>query len=208
MRNTPAQRRTVEKTAALLSACEVLLLELPSEQITATMICERAGVTRTSMYHFFPSKVDVYDALAHRYHEALRERIVSSFPAGAQHDYGEAWHGVIAVYRRYFEEHPAAMVLLLGKRGVRQALYPNDEIDEVLARQVHALMISRTDLPQHADSLLPGPDLFRYMLDVLASLFSTSVRREGGISASAVDLAQRATKELLWSALASSKPDL
>lgn len=205
MRNTPAQRRTIEKTEAILSACEALLLEMPSEQITATMICDRAGVTRTSMYHFFPSKVEVYDALAARYYDELRARILESFNPSAESDYHLAWHGVASVYRSYFESNPAAMVLLLGKKGERQAIYPSEQTGEELARQVHELMTSRTNLGQRMQGPPPEPDFFQYVLDLLASLFSSSVRREGKISKSAADIAQQATMALLQSASKSDK---
>jgi len=59
MKTTPSQQRSIDRVSEILSAAEKLIQELPIDDITSTMIAKRAKVTRTSLYHFFPSKFDI-----------------------------------------------------------------------------------------------------------------------------------------------------
>jgi AcrR family transcriptional regulator len=57
--------------AALLEACEALLLEGPVEEVTLPAVARRAGVTKPTAYHHFPDN----DALLAGFLVHLRDRI-------------------------------------------------------------------------------------------------------------------------------------
>ena len=115
MRKEPSQKRSTSKVEDILHAAEELLLKVSLDELTTTMIAERAGVTRTSMYHFFPSKIDVLDALTERYHDQLRQRILTFFDPRERKDYQQAWVGVSSVYKAFFDETPAAAIVKRSK---------------------------------------------------------------------------------------------
>ncbi len=193
MRKEPSQKRSADKVEEILRAAEELLLEKPVEAITSTMIAERADVTRTSMYHFFPSKIDVLDALADRYYAQLRERVVSFFDPRKQEDYRQAWIGVSGVYKEFFEQTPAAAILLLGRKGAKQALFGGHESEEQLASDIGQLMTLHTNLPELTQGKPPAPDFFEFVLSLMTSLFSAGVRKEGLISQKTENEVRKAT---------------
>ena len=201
MRNSPSQKRSADKVDSILAAAEELILEHHIEDVTTKMIAERAGVTRTSMYHFFPSKIDVMDALSERYHDQLRQRIYLFFNPEKREDYHRAWIGVSDVYKQFFEESPAAAVLLLGANGAKQALFGDEASEERLANDVGQLMTRHTNLWDLAKGPPPEPDFFQFVLRMMTSLFSAGIRKEGKISEKTEKAVQKATIAYLDSAI-------
>ena len=193
MRNEPTQKRSTNKVDIILKAAEGLLLEKTIEEITTTMIAERAGVTRTSLYHFFPSKIDVFDALSERYHNQLRERILAFFDPRRREDYHQAWIGVSGVYKDYFEKTPSAAVLLLGRKDAKQAIFGDRQSEEQLATDISQLMARHTNLSELTQGQPPEPDFFQFVLRLMTSLFSAGVRKDGVISQKTEEEVRRAT---------------
>ena len=114
MRNTPGQKRSQEKIEEVLQVAEQLLYEMALEDITPTLIADRANVTRTSLYHFFPSKFDIYNELARRYYQDIEEKVVEFFDPYSNKDYKEAWSGLAGVYRDYFNRKPRCFDIAAG----------------------------------------------------------------------------------------------
>lgn len=193
MRHEPSQKRSSNKVDEILKAAEELLVELPIEEITTTIIAERAGVTRTSMYHFFPSKLDVFDALTERYHTTLRQKLLSFFDPRTNEEYHHAWAGVSGVYKDFFEKTPSAAILILGRKGAKQAIFGNDESEERLAEDIGNLMARHTNFTEIAKGNPPEPDFFQFVLRIMTSLFSAGVRKDGRISERTEEEARRAT---------------
>ena len=106
MKTKPSQQRSKERVAEILAAAEELIAELPLDDITSTMIAKRAGVTRTSVYHFFPSKFDIFDALSARYRDELRSQVLNFFDPDKHTDYRVAWDGVSGVFSRFLTGIP------------------------------------------------------------------------------------------------------
>lgn len=197
MRNEPSQKRSSDKIEEILKATEALILEMPIEDITTTMIAERAGVSRTSMYHFFPSKIDVFEALSERYYKQIRERIISYFDPQVQTTYDRAWVGVSDVYKRFFESTPAAAVLLLGRKGAKQAIFGDSQSEELLASDLSRLMARHTNFSELTRGQPPEPDFFQFVLSLMTSLFSAGVRKEGRITKKTETEVQKATMAYL-----------
>lgn len=193
MRKEPSQKRSTNKVEDILDAAEELLLERSIEDITLTLIAERAKVTRTSMYHFFPSKIDVLDALSERYYAILRTKVILFFDPRKREEYHQAWVGVSGVYKQFFDETPAAAILLLGRKGAKQAIFGDHESEEQLATDISQLMTRHTNLVELTKGEPPEPDFFQFVLSLMTSLFSAGVRKEGVISEKTEEEVRKAT---------------
>lgn len=201
MKTTPLQQRSIERVAEILSAAEELITEMPLDDITSTMIAKRAGVTRTSLYHFFPSKFDIFDALSTRYREELHEKVISFFDPDSQTDYRIAWDGISSVFSRFFNKNPTASILLLGRKASRQIRYTDEAGASTFAKELSRLMKEHTDLQAYAADFDKSGDLFQIVLELMTATFAFGVRREGRISKKTREDAKAATLAYIDSCL-------
>jgi len=63
----PSQVRGQKRVEEILDAAEALIAEIGVDATTTNAIAERAGASVGSLYHFFPSKEAIVQALAHRF---------------------------------------------------------------------------------------------------------------------------------------------
>lgn len=201
MKTQPAQQRSIEKVADILAAAEELIIEMPLDDITSTMIAKRAGVTRTSLYHFFPSKFDIFDALSSQYREELREKVIKYFDPDEHTDYRVAWDGVSGVFSRFFNRNPTASILLLGRKASRQIRYTDEAGTTTFAKELSRLMKEHTDLQAYAADFDRSGDLFQIVLELMTATFAFGVRREGRISKKTREEAKAATLAYIDSCL-------
>ena len=193
MKTTPSQQRSIDRVSEILKAAEGLIQELPIDDITTTMIAKRADVTRTSLYHFFPSKYDIYDALSEKYRTELKEEVIRFFDPDQQSDYRVAWDGIAGVFTRFFNRNPTAAILLLGRKASRQIRYTDEASSKGFARELGKLMREHTDLQMHAADTDVSGDLFQIVLELLTATFAYGMRREGRISKKTREEAKAAT---------------
>lgn len=201
MKTQPAQQRSIEKVADILAAAEELIIEMPLDDITSTMIAKRAGVTRTSLYHFFPSKFDIFDALSSQYREELRQKVIKYFDPDEHTDYRVAWDGVSGVFSRFFNRNPTASILLLGRKASRQIRYTDEAGTTTFAKELSRLMKEHTDLQAYAADFDRSGDLFQIVLELMTATFAFGVRREGRISKKTREEAKAATLAYIDSCL-------
>ena len=201
MKTQPIQKRSIEKVAEILEAAEELINEMPLDDITSTMIAKRAGVTRTSLYHFFPSKFDIFDALSAKYRDELRNKVIAYFDPDKHTDYRVAWDGISGVFSRYFNRNPTASILLLGRQASRQIRYADEAGASSVARELSRLMKEHTDLRTYAEEMDKSGDLFQIVLELLTATFAYGVRREGRISKKTREEAKAATLAYIDSCL-------
>ena len=193
MKTTPLQKRSINRVSEILTAAEELIQELPIDDITSTMIAKRANITRTSLYHFFPSKFDIYDALSKKYRSELKEEVIRFFDPDQQSDYREAWDGIAGVFSRFFNKNPTAAILLLGRQANRQIRYTDEAGSSGFANELSKLMREHTDLRTYAADLDASGDIFQIVLELLTATFAYGMRREGRISKKTREEAKVAT---------------
>ena len=203
MKTQPLQRRSMARVADILRAAEELIEELPLDEITSTMIAKRAGITRTSLYHFFPSKFDIFDSLSSRYRDELREEVIRFFDPDRHTDYRVAWDGISGVFSRFFNRNPTASLLLLGRQASRQIRYTEEAGSSSFARELGRLMKEHTDLRAYAGDFDKSGDLFQIVLELLTATFAFGVRREGRITRKTRREAKAATLAYIDSCLRS-----
>ena len=63
----PSQVRGQKRVDEILDTAEALIAEIGVDATTTNAIAERAGASVGSLYHFFPSKEAIVQALAHRF---------------------------------------------------------------------------------------------------------------------------------------------
>ena len=76
LRNTPRQPRSRERFHRILDHAHQLFEQKGYDAITTNHIAEASDVTIGSLYHFFPNKEAILQALVDRH----RERIIAVFP--------------------------------------------------------------------------------------------------------------------------------
>ena len=180
------------KIENILSAAEALIIEKSVDSITTTSIATRAGITRTALYHFFPSKTDVLNELSKRYYEQLRARLIDFFEGETNDGYRQAWGGVTGAVKEYFDTMPAASRLLLGEKDGLHAFWGHQDAESQLADDLSQLMMRHTDLLNVSKTNTLDPDLFLFSLRLIITFFSTGVRKYGIISTGAHREAKKA----------------
>lgn len=182
MKTQPSQKRSQKRVSDILKVTEQLIVEMPLEDITPTEIAKRAGMTRTSLYHFFPSKYEIFDALASQYYQELHDRVFTYFDPSERKDYRSAWAGISGIYAEFFNKKPAAATLLLGRKDAKQFSFTDTKSNSLVAYDLRQLMQNHTDLAEHAGRDVPSVDIFQIIFEVMTATFSFGMRREGRIS--------------------------
>jgi len=94
----PQQRRE-----QLLDTGAAMFAEKPYEDVWMEDIAARAAVSRATLYHYFPSKRDLYVAIFMRARNRLLARVANPDP---QLSFAEKLAAGLGAYIQYFADHP------------------------------------------------------------------------------------------------------
>jgi AcrR family transcriptional regulator len=94
----PQQRRE-----QLLDTGAAMFAEKPYEDVWMEDIAARAAVSRATLYHYFPSKRDLYVAIFMRARNRLLARVANPDP---QLSFAEKLAAGLEAYIQYFADHP------------------------------------------------------------------------------------------------------
>ncbi|OBK63267.1 hypothetical protein A5653_25445, partial [Mycobacterium colombiense] len=120
----PEQRRE-----QLLDAASAMFAEKPYEDVLVEDIATRAGVSRASLYHYFPSKRDLYVAIFKRASQrllarthpdpqlSLAEQLVSGLDAHIQF-FADHPFEAIAINRGALSDDPAVQAIITEELNV------------------------------------------------------------------------------------------
>lgn len=147
-----------EKRAAILDAAAAEIAECGLGGASINRVIAKAGMSKSSFYHYFEGKDDLYGAVAQRALDQLLEAMVVPGLPGTPEEYWAAWE---AMYRGFLDRQLADPVLAALNWSAIQARADGTAHPalEVLARQMRqwlsaliargqALGAVRTDLPQ------------------------------------------------------------
>lgn len=144
-----------EKRNLLLDSAERTFCRLGYSRTTIGALADEAGVTRPTVYAYFPSKDDVFRALAERVRDeflALQERIDEPSPGAT----GRA--GIVAYLHAYVRHR--GMLTVIGHQALAdpdmRALHA--EVHERPTRR-HARFLTRLEAQGQADLAAPAPAL-------------------------------------------------
>lgn len=176
----PQQMRGRERVEAVLDACAALLSEEGLGELTMHKLAKRAKTSIGSLYHFFPDKDAVVEALCHRHLNALADirneldRIAAEqWQAMTTEDVIE---GLVRPYLRYIETYPEMLVIISQSLGSR--------IEEAPALRQSILAsyekVLRLRMPRMDDTLLKTITFVLYNIPVgpLQSLQANDEYRE------------------------------
>lgn len=110
----PSRARGHTRFEAFLNSAEVLLRDRDAVAISLQDVAKHANAPLASVYHYFPSNAALFLELARRYLAAFGAMYDVDLTPGP----GGGWPELCRRYsdrsRRYYEEHPTTMRLLLG----------------------------------------------------------------------------------------------
>jgi len=174
LRRVPVQGRSVARVARMLDACAELVDEVGYEQLTTTLLAERAGVAIGSIYQFFPDKRAVVQALTLRSLEAYLQRISGRLSSAT---FTHWWDGVDAAIDEYIDMHrtvPGFRTLHFGDVVDVHLLDEERDNNAVIASALVGLLVTDLDMQS-------GPDVeFAVMIAVEAAdaLIQVAFRRD------------------------------
>ncbi len=97
----PGPRRADQRRAAIVDAAAKLFVEKGFQATTVDDIATQAGFAKGTFYHYFPTKLELLDALRDRFSDEFQDRTRAAADACAQDD----WTGRL---RSWIEEAVAA----------------------------------------------------------------------------------------------------
>lgn len=152
------------KRDLLLDTAEAVFCRLGYARTTIAELAAAAGVTRPTVYSYFPSKDDVFRALADRVREefvALQERVDVSSPARTAR---EALAGYLAAYTRHFGVLTVIAHQALGDPAMRELR------DDIFARaeRRNTRFLERLAADGLAHPAIPPADLSRAVTGMVA----------------------------------------
>lgn len=165
----PVLRRThSEREQQILDIAARLFLERGFEGMSLSDLAREAGVTRNLVYHYFPNKGAVFEAvLVHR-----AERLLERLPEPEGSDSAEDLLALIETLVRLGSDCRAILRLSLGSPMRKQFLYAHtvwatEMVEERLAR---ALGLASDDPSQRAVSAFTGM-LLHFLMNVPNELY-------------------------------------
>jgi AcrR family transcriptional regulator len=116
-----------ERSEELLDAAAAMFAEKPYEDVWVEEIAARAGVSRATMYHYFPSKRDLYVAILKR----ASERFLARADPDRQLPLAEQLAAGLHAHIQSLVDHPFEAVAI--NRG---ALSDDPEIQAIIAEEL------------------------------------------------------------------------
>ncbi len=110
-RNLPRQERSLERVRQILDSAASLFDEIGIANATPSDIAKASGLTRTSLYRYFPNKASIVRALAERHLEALQLRfaeIPKDMPIEGQIEL------LVETYAEFYRNEPGYMAVWSG----------------------------------------------------------------------------------------------
>ncbi|WP_337169858.1 TetR/AcrR family transcriptional regulator [Gemmatimonas aurantiaca] len=120
----PRQERGQRRVEEILDATEALILEVGAAACSVQELAKRSGASVGSIYHFFPTKEAIFDALRERYTReavAIAEGVRQSAPDWASLDLETFIQRLFSPFTEFFERKPALYELAIQPGGRRMA---------------------------------------------------------------------------------------
>lgn len=112
-RRAPVQARGERRVDAILDAAAALIAEVGYEEITLRAVAKRSGAAIGSIYHFFPDKEALVNALLERVAAGIRELFPTVLtPKLERGSVASFVHGMIDPIARFAIQHPEVPALM------------------------------------------------------------------------------------------------
>jgi AcrR family transcriptional regulator len=127
LRNVPTQARSRERLRRVLDAADDLLCDEGADGFTTTRIAEAAGVAVGSLYHYFPDKETIAEALAVRYWSDFEDLVAAVAETDERVPLADPAGAVLEALAAGFRARPGFLALWYGglrTERVREATRP------------------------------------------------------------------------------------
>lgn len=140
LRNVPSQARSRARLRRVLDCADELLAREGTAAFTTTRIAEAAGVPIGSVYHFFPDKQTIVEALAVSYWSDFEDLVAGAAEADCLEPFQDPGATLIDVVAAGFRARPGFLALWYGglrTERVRDATRPTRE---AIARSIEQIL--------------------------------------------------------------------
>jgi AcrR family transcriptional regulator len=127
LRNVPTQVRSRARLRRVLDAADELLCDAGADAFTTTRLAEVAGVPVGSVYHYFPDKETIVEALAVRYWSDFEDLVAAVAEADERAPLADPAGAVLEALAAGFRARPGFLELWYGglrTERVREATRP------------------------------------------------------------------------------------
>ncbi len=146
---TPQQERGQRRVEQILDAAEQVFVQQGVGAATMQMIADRAESSVGSLYHFFPNKDAIVEALGARYAQAVRHTNEAAMPLTMVHlPAEELFQRVLQAQVRFIEKTPAFDAVHEAVQRNCPAI--NDALNQALVGHVGQFLALRyPSMPEH-----------------------------------------------------------
>lgn len=197
----PVQARSRERVDLILDVAADLMKSHAVNDITMALISQRSGISRPSIYQFFPTVFAIYNKLGLTLLNALLEKMSAHEPARNAPTWREANSHMIDCAVEFYNDNPVARTLLLGGGSAQELRIIDKHYDRRFAAGVRRIFADKWSFgPQ------PQGDPMQIAVVISTSILSLGVFEDGLISDFYREQAKRASTGYLESVTISSIP--
>ena len=201
-RKTPQRRASMRKLDQILVAATQLLDDYTVSEISIAMLADRSGISRTTIYDFFPSVLAVYEQVAQQHVAESYDFMLSYLKQTNPRELFAVVDTLVDAAVEYFNGNSAARKTLLGTGALEMHLIV-DDFEGLCAQLYHRAYVA--DWP----ILRPGPrDPFRNLATIQSALYTNSVQRHGIITDYMAEQVKAAGRGYLREILDRSLPEV
>jgi AcrR family transcriptional regulator len=140
----PRQDRGLQRVEQILDAAEALIAELGVEGTSTNAIAARAKTSMGSLYHFFPGKEALIEALARRFAERKREMNATAMTVERAHmPLEDVIERAVDSHARFLAESPAFIPIYDAVTQGHAAASMNEELVDAIVGQVRDFLAAR-----------------------------------------------------------------
>jgi len=161
-RNLPRQERSLERVKQIIDSAAELFDEIGIANATPSDIAKASGLTRTSLYRYFPNKASIIRALAERHLEALQLRfseIPSDLPIEGRIEL------LVETYAEFYRKEPGYMAVWSGV----------DSLPELKSIDQSALDFHSALIQQQASTIIDVSDEYRDALKMISIILPRTI---------------------------------
>lgn len=147
-RRTPQQQRSRAKVDAILDASDHIVAVDGVDNVTTTLVAERAGMAVGTLYQYFDGVDAIIDALVARHAETFADQLKLALSSQSFHRKRDAANVALDAIIQYYRDHPSFRALWRGAPSATGAGF-GDAGDVLIGMVIDALeqqgMASRDD---------------------------------------------------------------
>jgi AcrR family transcriptional regulator len=153
LRNVPTQARSRERLRRVLDAADEVLAREGATAFTTTRIAQAAGVPVGSVYHYFPGKEAMVEALAVQYWSDFEDLVAAVAETDEREPLPDPAGAVLEALAAGFRARPGFLSLWYGglrSERVRDATRPTRSAIARSVQRILAVHWPQTDQADHA----------------------------------------------------------